>query len=116
LDDHSLELEGRPFYTRETPALFHWQNGWSMILPRETACPALADNGRCLVYNNRPQVCRRPQIFSYVLEQTDQENTFCLRGSLLAILDCPYVQQLREQIAAYAAACELELVLKGNKQ
>ena len=68
------------------------------------------------MYLIRPQVCRRPQIFSYILENTDQTDQYRLRGSLLAVTDCPYVQVLQEEIAAYAAACELELVLKGNKQ
>ena len=39
-----------------------------------------------------------------------------LRETLLAVIDCPYVQTLQEEIAAYAAACELELVLRENKQ
>jgi Fe-S-cluster containining protein len=116
MDDDSLVLEGHAFYFRDTPALFHWKNGWSMILPRQSACPALADSGQCRIYDDRPQVCRKPQIFSYVLEPDKQKSTFCLRGALLAILDCPYVQLLRDEIADYAAACELELVLKGNKQ
>jgi hypothetical protein len=38
-----------------------------------------------------------------------------LRRTLLAIIDCPYVEVLQEEIAAYAAACELNLVIKRNK-
>jgi len=116
LDDEVLQVAGVPFYKLQDPGLFHWQNGWSLILPRESSCPGLEENGRCRVYLTRPQVCRRPQIFSYILEKTDKPDQFRLRNSLLAVTDCPYVQVLREEIAAYAAACEMELVLKGNKQ
>jgi Fe-S-cluster containining protein len=116
MDDDPLQLDGAPFYKRSDPGLFHWQNGWSLILPRESSCPALEENGRCRVYDKRPRVCRKPQIFSYILEQTDHAGQYCLRNSLLAITDCPYVQVLQDEIATYAAACELELVFKGNKQ
>lgn len=116
LDEKVLQIDEAPFYKLQDPGLFRWQNGWSLILPRESSCPGLEENGRCRVYLTRPQVCRRPQIFSYVLEKTDIPDQFRLRDSLLAITDCPYVQVLQEEIAAYAAACELELVLKGNKQ
>lgn len=116
LDDEVLQVDGAPFYQLPDPGLFRWKNGWSLILPRESSCPGLEENGRCRVYLTRPQVCRRPQIFSYILENTDQTDQYRLRGSLLAVTDCPYVQVLQEEIAAYAAACELELVLKGNKQ
>ena len=44
--------------------LYHWQNGWSLILPEGTVCPQLAkDTKRCKVYAKRPEVCRKPQIF-----------------------------------------------------
>ena len=122
-DDGVLQVDGRPFYHGAdadqcgtgTPELFHWRNGWSMILPKESSCPALEQTGRCRVYSERPQVCRRPQIFSYILEQLEENGKYMLRNSLLAVTDCPYVQFLQEEIAAYAAACELELVLKANK-
>jgi len=128
-DDAVLQVDGRPFYHGAdadqcgtgTPELFHWRNGWSMILPRESSCPALELNGRCTVYRQRPQVCRRPQIFSYILEPLElpepmeQSGKYMLRNSLLAVTDCPYVQFLQEEIAAYAAACELDCILKANK-
>ncbi len=116
MDDPPLQLNGIPFYKQTDPELFHWQNGWSLILPRESSCPGLTENGRCRVYADRPLVCRKPQIFSYILEQTGHTDQYRLRSSLLAITDCPYVQVLQDEIAAYAAACELELVFKGNKQ
>jgi len=116
MDDEPLHLADTPFYVSDEPALFHWKNGWSMILPRETSCPALAENNRCQIYEKRPQVCRKPQIFSYVLEPSRDDDSFCLRSTLLAVTDCPYVQDLQEPLAAYAAACELALVLKRNKQ
>jgi Fe-S-cluster containining protein len=115
MDENPLQVDGRPFYQGDEPSLVCWQNGWSMILPRNTSCPALEDNGRCRVYEKRPQVCRRPQIFSYVIEPSGPQQ-FRLRSSLLAIIDCPYVQVLRDEIGAYAAACELELIFSENKK
>jgi len=115
-EDTVLQLAGRLFYKQDDPQLVHWRKGWSMILPRNASCPGLDDHGRCRVYAERPQVCRRPQIFSYVLEPMENAEQYRLRSSLLAITDCPYVRVLHEEIAAYAAACELEPVFTGNKQ
>ena len=119
LDDNSLLIDGRPFYQKVnragSPELFHWQNGWSMILPKASCCPALEKNGRCTVYDERPRVCRRPQIFSYILEPLEQGKKYMMRNSLLAVSDCPYVQSFKEEINAYAAACELDCILKANK-
>lgn len=108
-----------PFY-ETAPALYHWQGGWSLILPRNAACPHLEPTGRCRIYPHRPEVCRRPQIFSYVLEalpaaQANEVTTYQARRSLLAVWDCPYVQVLQESIAAFAAACELTPVFRQNK-
>ncbi|WP_339134852.1 MAG: YkgJ family cysteine cluster protein [Candidatus Electrothrix sp. GW3-4] len=121
-DDAVLQIEGRPFYQGAdqcgNPELVHWRNGWSMILPKDASCPALEQNGRCTVYSQRPLVCRRPQIFSYILEALEplkQSRKYMVRNSLLAVIDCPYVQFLQEEIVAYAAACELECILKANK-
>lgn len=85
-----------------------------------SSCPNLeSQTGRCTVYIDRPKVCRRPQIFSYILEPVTGEDGEIiaqrLRRTLLAIIDCPYVEVLQEEIAAYAAACELNLVIKRNK-
>ena len=119
LDENSLLIDGLPFYQKVnqtgSPELFHWQNGWSMILPQESSCPALEQNGRCTVYDQRPQVCRRPQIFSYIIEPLEQGKKYMFRNSLLAVNDCPYVQFLKDEINAYAAACELELLVRANK-
>ena len=121
LDDvPALRHDERIFYDRDTPLVLRWlQGAASLLLPRATACPNLASSGRCRVYADRPQVCRRPQIFAYVLEPVDGpavgHPAFRLRQSLLAVVDCPYVELLRDEIAAYAAACELELVLRRNK-
>ena len=116
LSSDSLEINGSPFYCRSDPQLIHWQNGWSLILPVETSCPGLAADGRCQLYASRPVICRKPQIFSYILEQDGQNNSYMLRNSLLAVIDCPYVKLLQEEIGAYAAACELDFVLKENKK
>ncbi len=119
LDDSALQVEGRPFYLRKTPGLFHWRDGWSLILPKASRCPNLdAEQGRCLIYENRPVVCRRPQIFSYILEKSTDDHArpvYRLRNSLLAVIDCPYVALLQDEIAAYGAACELEVFFKQNK-
>ena len=114
-DNTPLLIKGRPFYHCSSPELIHWRNGWSMILPKESSCSALEENGRCAVYNERPQICRRPQIFSYILEPLEQGRKYMIRNSLLAVTDCPYVQFLQDNIAAYAAACELDCILKANK-
>ena len=104
----------------DAPTLLRWHQGASLILPRGTACPHLvAVSGRCRVYPDRPEVCRKPQIFAYVLEPINHAQikgpVFCLRRSILAVVDCPYVELLRDEIAAYAAACELEPVFRRNK-
>lgn len=119
-DEDELRLEGRPFYRRAEPVLVHWQSGWSLILPRESSCPNLEPGtNRCRIYAHRPAVCRRPQIFPYLVEPLAEAAArprgYRIRRSLLAVTDCPYVRELQEEIARYAAACELQLVLKANK-
>lgn len=117
LDDDELVWEEQPFYKISEPALFHWQKGWSLILPKDSRCPNLNDKGQCRVYNDRPEVCRRPQIFPYIVERLDgKPETLRIRQSLLAVIDCPYVQVLQEEIANYAAASELHLHITQNKQ
>lgn len=110
---------GAPFYTAG-PALYHWQSGWSFILPRGSACPHLELSGRCRIYPKRPEVCRRPQVFSYILDalpapKTTDMTTYQAHRTLLAVWDCPYVQVLRDEIAAFADACELTPVFRQNK-
>ncbi|VAW36821.1 hypothetical protein MNBD_DELTA04-369 [hydrothermal vent metagenome] len=119
-DEEELYCDGQPFYRRQSPGLFHWQNGWSLILPRGARCPNLEPgSGRCRVYAQRPEVCRRPQIFPYMLERLDEPRadspTYRLRQTLLAVVDCPYVRELQDDIARYAAAAELHLAWKENK-
>lgn len=119
-DEPVLAVDGRPFYRRREPLLVRWRNGWSLILPRKTRCPHLDDQGRCRIYPQRPEVCRRPQIFPYVLEPLDPaadgSARYRLRNALLAVVDCPYVARLRETIAGYGAACELEVIFRRNKE
>ncbi len=116
-DEQPLQVAGRDFFNRPNPVLIHWQQGWSLILPRDSRCPNLEDLGTCRVYPDRPQVCRRPQIFPYMLEPVEQEgqSVLRLRQSLLAVVDCPYVRLLQDEIAAYASACELEMIFRHNK-
>lgn len=120
LDEEELVWDGQPFYKVASPSLFHWKKGWSLILPKGSVCPNLNDKGQCRVYNDRPRVCRRPQIFPYMVEPLEDVpgNTPALRirQSLLAVIDCPYVKELQDEIAEYAAASELHLLLKQNKQ
>lgn len=120
VDEDELRWEKRPFYRRPDPVLIHWRNGWSLILPRESRCPNLeTGTNRCRIYDGRPAVCRRPQIFPYMVEPLDGvaagPGRYRIRRSLLAVSDCPYVRELKEEIARYAAACELQLVLQQNK-
>ncbi len=119
-DEEELQWNGRPFYSVAEPTLFHWKKGWSLILPKSSACPNLNEQGQCLVYNERPNVCRRPQIFAYMVEPLDENEggvpAMRIRQSLLAVIDCPYVRELKDEIAEYAAASELHLHLKQNKQ
>lgn len=124
MDAVAFMVEGRPFY-EAGPAIIHWQQGWSLILPKESACPNLhLAAGACRVYGDRPVVCRKPQIFSYVLEELQAESgeeggallpAFTARKKILAVWDCPYVRELKDEIAAYAQLCDLEPVFKTNK-
>lgn len=96
------------------------RQGTSLVLARLGRCPALDGQGRCSIYAKRPKVCRKPQIFPYLLEQEqgcgpEGRPVYRLRNTLLAVMDCPYVQQLQDDIALYAAASELELVFRHNK-
>lgn len=101
--------------------IYHWQSGWSLILPRHSACPHLEQATlACRIYPERPEVCRRPQIFAYILERDQRQDlvdlpAYVLRGKVLAIWDCPYVQHFKAEIAAYAELCGLEPVFKENK-
>ena len=94
-------------------ALTTHRDGRCLLLPRLARCPALDASGRCAVYPERPQVCRRPQIFPYLLEPEGEG--FRLRKALLAVVDCPYVRDFQDDIARYAAASELEPVFRRNK-
>jgi len=103
---------GVPFY-RQGAGIHRFRTGFSLILPKGERCPNLDSGGGCAIYPDRPEVCRRPQIFSYLIEESGEKKT--ARGKLLAVTDCPYVRDLEEEIAAYAASCGLELVLRQNK-
>ena len=119
-----LQRDGRPFY-RNATSLYHWQNGWSMILPEGAACPRLAaDTKKCLVYEKRPHVCRKPQIFPYILEKTPDTAkrsdgvllpVFMARNKVLAVWDCPYVRKFQQEIGAYAEMGGMEPVFKKSK-
>lgn len=116
-DELPLQVDNRDFFQRPDPVLIRWQPGWSLVLPTGSRCPHLEDSGRCRIYPQRPQVCRRPQIFPYIVEPIEDKGRTALRlrQSLLAVVDCPYVRLLREEISAYAAACELEMIFRQNK-
>jgi Fe-S-cluster containining protein len=116
-EEPPLQVGGRDFFDQSDPMLIHWQRGWSLILPQESRCPNLETSGRCRIYPDRPEVCRRPQIFPYMVEPVERngESVLRLRQALLAVVDCPYVRLLQDEIAAYAAACELEMIFRHNK-
>jgi Fe-S-cluster containining protein len=116
-DEPALQVDDHDFFDRPDPGLVHWQTGWSLILPKASRCPHLEGSGRCRIYPDRPQVCRRPQIFPYMVEPAAEQGqtVWRLRQTLLAVVDCPYVQLLQDDIAAYAAACELEILFRRNK-
>lgn len=119
-----LQVRGEPFYSHKE-TLIHWKSGWSLILSRDSHCPHLDINkGGCRIYPNRPDVCRRPQIFPYMLEREPGADqviegkklpAFIIRKKLLAIWDCPYVKQFQDEIGRYADLCDLEPVFKENK-
>lgn len=108
-----LLIHGKPFYY-SNPAMYRWHTGWSMILTRNSSCPALSTDGSCTVYQSRPLVCRKPQIFAYVLEKAGNPD-YTLRNNLLAVWDCPYVRHLEDEITRYAALNETGLIFRGNK-
>ncbi len=118
-----LMIEGLPFHDHG-PALYHWRSGWSMILPRQSACPHLQPSRACAIYPERPVVCRRPQIFAYILDRTPAYDldgatgaipAYRHEGKVLAVWDCPYVKRFQQEIATYAERCELEPIFKENK-
>ncbi len=119
-----LQLDKTPFYKHET-TLYHWQNGWSLILPAGSACIHLSPvTRRCLVYANRPEVCRKPQIFAYILEKTQDTArrsdgmlipVYMARNKVLAIWDCPYVRKLQDEIGAYSEMSGLVPIFKKSK-
>jgi Fe-S-cluster containining protein len=114
-----------PFYKNEM-ALYHWQNGWSLILPEGSICPKLlADTKRCMIYKKRPEVCRKPQMFSYVLEKTSDTAkrsdgelipVYMARNKVLAVWDCPYVRRYQDEIGAYVEMSGMEPVFKKSKK
>jgi len=122
--DPPLQREQAPFYKHEM-ALYHWKNGWSIILPEGSVCPQLApETKRCLVYAKRPQVCRKPQVFAYVLEKTPDTAkrsdgvlipVYMARNKVLAVWDCPYVRKFQHEIGMYAEMSGLEPVFKKSK-
>jgi Fe-S-cluster containining protein len=119
-----LQSAGGPFY-EQGPAIYNWQNGWTMILPRTSRCPQLdGKKHTCRIYPQRPAVCRRPQIFPYLIEKSvaaasgdhgAANGVHVARNKLLAVWDCPYVREFKQEIAAYAEACKLEPVFMENK-
>lgn len=124
LTEPPLSRNDKPFYETDT-ALYHWQAGWGLILPKGSTCPNLDKNGGCEIYPQRPNVCRRPQIFSYVIERLPDQDVetggqikkaYLGQRKILAIWDCPYVKELKQDIATYAELCDMEPVFKKNKE
>ncbi len=107
---------GEKLFYESGISIVEWMNGHSLILPRGARCPNLDENGRCRIYNKRPETCRRPQIFSYVVERDRQFGTLTCRNKMLAVSDCPYVKILREKIHFYASLCGMDLVITSNRK
>jgi Fe-S-cluster containining protein len=120
----ALQLDHAPFYKHHV-ALYHWQGGWSLILPERSVCPQLsAVTKKCLVYAERPEVCRKPQIFAYILERTPDTDrrsdgkllpVYMVRNKVLAVWDCPYVRRFQDEIGAYAEMSGLVPIFKKSK-
>lgn len=106
-----------------SPALYNWKKTWRLILPKGSRCPHLSRAGKCTIYEKRPDVCRKPQIFPYVIQNAilslskkdEQSQAFIKEEKLLAIWDCPYVRELKEEIIQYGQKCGLETVFMENK-
>lgn len=119
-----LHLDRKPFY-RCGAKLIHWENGWSMILPQGSVCPRLSEESKkCRIYAKRPLVCRKPQIFAYILEKTACTAkrsdgvlipVYMARNKILAVWDCPYVRKFQDEIGNYAELSGLEPVFKKSK-
>jgi Fe-S-cluster containining protein len=122
--DPALQYDSKPFYKHEM-ALYHWQNGWSLILPEGSTCPQLTrETKRCAIYEKRAEVCRKPQIFAYVLEKTADTAkrsdgvlipVYMARNMVLAVWDCPYVRRYQDEIGGYAEISGLEPIFKKSK-
>lgn len=119
-----LQLEQAPFYKHDM-AMYHWENGWSLILPAGSSCSHLApETKRCMIYAKRPEVCRKPQIFAYILEKTADAAkrsdgvlipVYMARNKVLAVWDCPYVRRFQQEIGAYAEMGGLTPVFRKSK-
>lgn len=111
----TFQIDGKPFYLLP-PAIYHWRHGYSLILPKGAVCQHLSQNMRCNIYEKRPDVCKRPQIFAYVMEQPPNKPHIAIeRNTLLAVTDCPYVRMLENELERYAVLNEVTLMLKPNK-
>jgi Fe-S-cluster containining protein len=132
-----LMRNNQPFY-KTGPALYRWRQGWGLILTRGSFCPNLnRDTGRCLIYEKRPEVCRWPQIFPMVLEKvfdpegvqgiasangvsiddlTDKNHYYVSQEKILAVWDCPYVQEYKDEIIRFAELSSLDPVFRRNKK
>ncbi len=131
------EVDGQAFYTRPS-AIYRWRERWGMVLTKGSFCPNLdAESGRCRVYAQRPEVCRLPQIFPMVLEEffdpetvaslasahdvdlaglRDTDHYYVLQDKILAVWDCPYVREYRDEIIRFAELSSLEPVFRQNKK
>ncbi len=115
-DEPYLFVSGKPFYLNPI-TIYRWSYGYSLILPRGSRCPNLDTQGRCLIYEKRPQTCRKPQIFSKVIDKDikDKDCFWQLRRAILAITDCPYVLALKDEITLYADKNDLDCIFMQNK-
>jgi len=113
-EDPPLMVDGLPFYEK-TPIIIYWSHGPGLILGKGVRCPRLSHDNRCTIYEWRPNTCRRPQIFPYVIDKKPDRSIFALENKLLAIIECPYVQALKAEIHTYASCSGLDLIIAPNK-
>lgn len=135
--DPPYKIGDQPFYMRDS-ALYRWRDKWGLVLVKDSFCPNLInEDGRCRIYEKRPRVCRLPQIFPLALETiydpqvteeiaaqnsvsfpelTDKVHYYVVQEKILAVWDCPYVRDYKQEIIKFAEVSSLEPVFRQNKK
>jgi hypothetical protein len=101
----SLQLDQIPFYKHET-ALYHWQNGWSLILPQGSICPRLSRDTPYVLEKTADTAKRNDGVLIPV---------YMAWNKVLAVWDCPYVRKYQDEIGGYAEMSGLVPIFKKSK-